>query len=145
MDNDGPILMLEVVTPEGRVEKTQASLVEFPSGLGELGIFPGHASVIVEVSAGELRVHREDGMHVFAIAGGFAQINPDSIRMIISFASDGAIEEAEIGAACERAKEALESAGTVPAVTIEADVALLKTELMHLREKKRSGSAVRVV
>lgn len=141
MSSATPTLGLEVVTPEGIVEKTRATLVEFPSEGGELGIFPGHAPLVAVVSAGEMRIYREDGLHVFAVAGGFAQINPDSVRMVVSFAADSASENLDIEAACARAKDALDSAGTASKAAMEADLALLKTGLLRLREKK-PGSRV---
>jgi F-type H+-transporting ATPase subunit epsilon len=137
--SSGPLLTVELVTPEGRIARMPATFVEFPSGAGELGIFPGHLSLVVDVSAGEMRVHSEDGVRAFAIAGGFAQINPDSVRMVVSFAMDQSSAETEIETACERAREALRLADTLPDAAIETDVALLKSELVRLRETRRTG------
>jgi F-type H+-transporting ATPase subunit epsilon len=45
---------LEIVTPERMIVKDSADEVQIPGSDGFLGVLPGHAPLITELSAGEL-------------------------------------------------------------------------------------------
>ncbi len=50
---------LEIVTPEKKVVETAAEEVQIPGKNGYLGILPGHAPLITELSVGEITYPRE--------------------------------------------------------------------------------------
>lgn len=51
---------LEIVTPEKKVVDTAAEEVQIPGKNGYLGVLPGHAPLITELSVGEI-TYRENG------------------------------------------------------------------------------------
>lgn len=128
-------LHLEIVTPEGLFLKSPVEMVEFPSREGELGILPGHIPMMVDVSAGELRVLRNGGVEYFAVAGGFAVITPTLIRILATFASAGEMES-NIESACQRARQAMEIAATESPEIIAVELLDLKSELIHLAKHR---------
>jgi F-type H+-transporting ATPase subunit epsilon len=126
-------LLLEVVTPDGPFLKTAVEMVEFPSSVGELGILPGHIPMLVDLAAGELRIYRQGRVEQYAVAGGFVEIAPARIRVLATFASHGG-PHIEIDAACHRARLALETAATEGPAEIAAELADLRSELLHLAQ-----------
>ncbi len=129
-------LALSIVTPDGAFLEADVRGVEFPSQVGELGILPGHMPILVDLAAGELRVYRNGGVESYAVAGGFVQVRPQAVRIVATFASTGEAE-AEIEAACQRARQALETAATEDPAVIAAELADLKAELARLCEEKK--------
>ena len=128
------LFSLDIVTPEGVFLKTLASMVEFPSEAGDLGIYYGHVPILADVSAGELRVHHQGKIDRFAIAGGFAQVRPSSVRILATFASECG-DESEIEKACQRAKTMLEAAEAAPS-SVDSDLRALRTEMALLARTK---------
>jgi F-type H+-transporting ATPase subunit epsilon len=127
---------LAIVTPDGAFLNADVEGVEFPSFVGELGVLPGHVPILVDLAAGELRVYRNGGVDSYAVAGGFVQVRPQAVQIVATFASAGEAE-AEIDAACQRAKQALETAAMEDPAVIAAELADLKTELAHLCQEKK--------
>ncbi len=129
---------VEIVTPEGSRLKTTAELVEFPSGLGEMGVLPGHVPLLTVLDVGELRVFHGGKVDRFAVAGGYVQVRPYAVQIVATFASTG--DEEAIENACQRAKFALETVAAENPATIEAELVVLRSDLCRLqqiRTKKR--------
>lgn len=123
---------LALVTPEGSKVQTAVEMVEFPTSVGELGIFPGHIPMLVDLAPGELRIHRNGEVESFVVAGGFVQVHPVLVRVVASFATSG-VGEDEIEAACQRAKAAIEQAAGEDPALIAASLADFRTELSRTR------------
>jgi len=134
--NNGAWMSVEVVTPEGVFYSGQALFVEFPSDEGELGIYPGHTPLFVDLAGGELRIHRRDSLELFAIAGGFAQIMPGGIKMLATFAVAENADN-DIESACRRAKSAMEIAATESPSVVAAELADLRRELVILAQRQK--------
>lgn len=126
---------LEIVTPVGTLLGGVVDMVEFPSQAGDLGIYPGHVPLLVDLAAGTLRVHQGGQEELFAVAGGYVQIYPGLVRVVATFAMTD--EEAmAVDEACQRAKTALEMAQTEPPAKIAEELEMLKAELLFLSEHK---------
>ena len=132
-------ILLEIVTPEGPAYRGRARFVELPTVDGELGIFPGHIRLFAEVGVGEIRAHAENELSSFAVAGGYVQIGPESVRVVAYFVSAGE-EEARIEDACRRAREALTFADGLSSERLESDLVALRIGL--LRGRKGQPAAV---
>ncbi len=133
-------MTVDAVTPDGRLFATDsASLVELPTSSGELGILPGHTLLISNVSAGELRVHCDDGLRSFVVAGGFVRVSPEAVQLLLTFASAKMDDDSEIEAACQRAREALEQEAILSQAAIDADIAMVEACLARLPVKHRSS------
>ena len=95
---------LEIVTPEKKVVETTAEEVQIPGKNGYLGILPGHAPLITELSVGEI-IYRENSTEQrLAVAWGFAEILPNKVTIL----AETAERPSEIDV--ERARKAKERA-----------------------------------
>src|ERR1700730_17487580 len=73
---------LEIVTPEKMIVRDSADELQIPGKNGYLGILPGHAPLITELSAGELSYRNGGQTHRFAVAWGFAEVLPDKVTVL---------------------------------------------------------------
>ena len=98
---------LEIVTPEKMIVKDSAEDVQIPGSDGFLGVLPGHAPLITELSAGELS-YRKGGMtYRFAVAWGFAEVLPDRVTILAETAERS--DEIDVARAEADKKHAQES------------------------------------
>jgi len=101
---------LEIVTPEKKVVETAAEEVQIPGKDGYLGILPGHAPLITELSVGEIIYRDNAGEQRLAVAWGFAEVLPNKVTILAETAerpSEIDIERAR--KAKERAEQRLSS------------------------------------
>ena len=104
---------LEIVTPEKKVVATQAEEVQIPGKNGYLGILPGHAPLITELSVGEVTYRESGGEQHLALAWGFAEVLPDKVTILAETAerpSDIDVDRARKSK--ERAEERLTNGKT---------------------------------
>ncbi len=73
---------LRVVTPERIFYEGTATMVEFNTTEGQIGVYPGHIPLTVIVSPGVLRIHEAEGERDAALHAGFAEILPDGISIL---------------------------------------------------------------
>jgi F-type H+-transporting ATPase subunit epsilon len=73
---------LEIVTPEKVIVRDDAEEMQIPGKTGYLGILPGHAPLISELSAGELSYRNGGQTHRYAVAWGFAEVLPDKVTIL---------------------------------------------------------------
>jgi F-type H+-transporting ATPase subunit epsilon len=95
---------LEIVTPEKRVVTTAAEEVQIPGKNGYLGVLPGHAPLITELSVGQITYRAGAGEQRLAVAWGFAEVLPDKVTILAESAERP--EEIDV----ERARKAKERA-----------------------------------
>src|SRR5436305_6565703 len=112
---------LEIVTPEKKVVETAAEEIEIPGKNGYLGILPGHAPLITELSVGEITYRENSAEQHLAVAWGFAEVLPNKVTILAETAerpSEIDVDRARNSKA--RAEQRLTSADT----TGEVDGAL---------------------
>jgi F-type H+-transporting ATPase subunit epsilon len=112
---------LEIVTPEKKVVETTAEEVQIPGKNGYLGILPGHAPLITELSVGEITFRENSTEQKLAVAWGFAEILPNKVTILAETAerpSEINVERAR--GAKERAEQRLSSGDT----SVDVDRAL---------------------
>ena len=73
---------LEIVTPEKKVVDTTAEEVQIPGKNGYLGVLPGHAPLITELSVGEITYRENATEQKLAVAWGFAEVLPDKVTIL---------------------------------------------------------------
>src|SRR5215475_13724863 len=95
---------LEIVTPEKKVVDTTAEEVQIPGKNGYLGVLPGHAPLITELSVGEITFRAQGKEEHLAVAWGFAEVLPEKVTIL----AESAERPQEIDAT--RAREAKERA-----------------------------------
>jgi len=67
-------LTLRVLAPDQNVFDGSADEVILPSTTGQLGILPGHISLLTAIDVGVLRVRANGGWNSIALMGGFAEV-----------------------------------------------------------------------
>ncbi len=96
---------VNVITPERSVFKAAGvEHVLLPAEDGELGILPGHISMICSMAVGRIRVDLPEESVELATSGGFAEVFEDRVTML----ADTAEKATEIDV--ERARRARERA-----------------------------------
>jgi F-type H+-transporting ATPase subunit epsilon len=98
-------IQLAVVTPDRQVVDESVEGVSIPGKGGYLGILPGHAPLLSELTIGELDYQRQGSHHRLAVCWGFAEVLPD--RVIVLAHTAERAEEIDVTRA-ERAKQRAE-------------------------------------
>jgi F-type H+-transporting ATPase subunit epsilon len=112
---------LEIVTPEKKVVETTAEEVQIPGKNGYLGILPGHAPLITELSVGEITFRENSTEQKLAVAWGFAEILPNKVTILAETAErPSEIDVERARGAKERAEQRLSSGDT----SVDVDRAL---------------------
>ena len=102
-------MQLDIVSVEAQVYSGISTFIQVTGSQGELGIYPGHTALITSVKPGQVLATDEQGNeHVFFIAGGVIEVQPDKVTIL----SDTAIraddlDEASALAIKEKAEKAL--------------------------------------
>lgn len=116
---------LEIITPDRVFYKGQASMVEFNTTEGEIGIYKGHIPLTVIVKPGVLTITSEE-KKTAALHSGFATIMQEKVTIlaeVIEWSDE--IDEKRAEAAKVRAEERLRSNKENVDVT-RAEAALLR-------------------
>jgi F-type H+-transporting ATPase subunit epsilon len=101
---------LEIVTPEKLVVKTTAEEIQIPGLNGYLGILPGHAPLITELSVGVISYREQSEIRILSVAWGFAEVLPDKVTILAETAEHpNEIDVARAQKAKERAEQRLKS------------------------------------
>ncbi|WP_398330719.1 ATP synthase F1 subunit epsilon [Vulcanococcus sp.] len=82
-------LTLRVLAPDQSVFDGTADEVILPSTTGQLGILPGHVSLLTALDFGVLRVREGNGWKAIALQGGFAEVDADEVTVLVNAAELG--------------------------------------------------------
>jgi F-type H+-transporting ATPase subunit epsilon len=97
-------LHVEVVAADRAVWSGSARLVIARTAVGDIGILPGHESVLATLADSVVTVRSADGDQVFAVHGGFLSVADDAVSVLAETAERS--EEIDV----DRARRALERA-----------------------------------
>ncbi|SFX75016.1 ATP synthase F1 subcomplex epsilon subunit [Paracoccus pantotrophus] len=76
-------MQFDLVSPERNLVSVPVREVRLPGADGDLTAMPGHAPAIVNLRPGLVTVVAGDGSATeFAVTGGFAEINNDSVTLL---------------------------------------------------------------
>ncbi len=76
-------LQVRLVTPDRVLLDATADAVELPSASGYLEALYGHAPLLAELGAGEVRLHGgNSGDQVFFVAWGFVEVLPERVTIL---------------------------------------------------------------
>jgi F-type H+-transporting ATPase subunit epsilon len=119
---------LEIVTPAKLVVKDVAEEAQIPGLNGYLGILPGHAPLITELSVGTITYRSGSTTHSLAVAWGFAEVLQDKVTILAETAErPQEIDVERAQKAKDRAEQRLKS--NDPKVDFDrAEDALLRAE-----------------
>ena len=123
---DNNLFTLRIITPDRVFYEGEASMVEFNTTEGEIGIYKQHVPTTVIISPGILTITEEGGMKEAALHAGFAEILQDEVVIlaeIIEWPEE--IDAGHAEAAKERAEERIRSK------TPETDILRAETALQR--------------
>jgi F-type H+-transporting ATPase subunit epsilon len=96
-------LRVRLVTPERVLFESTATAVDLPGKSGMMEVLYGHAPLLTELGAGELRLYGiPEGDAIYNVSWGFAEVLPDRVTIL----ANDALKPSEIDV--NRAKEQLE-------------------------------------
>ena len=99
-------ISLKVLAPNQNVYEGEAEEVILPSTTGQIGILPGHISLVTAIDIGVLRLRKNSQWKSIALMGGFAEIESDEVIVLVNSAEVGS----DINV--QKAEEALKEAKT---------------------------------
>jgi F-type H+-transporting ATPase subunit epsilon len=91
-------LTLRVLAPDQSVFDGNADEVILPSTTGQIGILPGHVSLLTAIDIGVMRVREGGGWKAIALQGGFAEVEADEVTVLVNAAELGSSINAESAA-----------------------------------------------
>ncbi len=124
------MLQLEVATPERLLVEEQVEEVQIPALDGFLGILPGHAPLLAQLSTGFMHYKAGARSWYLAIHGGYVEVKDDYVRVLADIAERA--EEIDIERA-RRAKERAQEALLNPATGIAPASALAAMQRAEAR------------
>ena len=99
---------LEIITPEKVYDEGQVSYLRVPSLDGLFGVQSRHAPAIIAMSIGEIKVTKEGKESYYATSGGFADIQPENVQLLVETAEKITdIDKERAEAALKRTQEKL--------------------------------------
>jgi F-type H+-transporting ATPase subunit epsilon len=131
-------LNLEIVTPEARVYSDTIDGVVIPTVEGEIGVLPGHISLLTQVSDGELRVTKGGRTELLVVGEGFAEISNDKVSVLAQSAiEEEKIDENAVEEARKRAETELRNRAALPPAEIERLESFVRFAVAQLSVKRR--------
>ncbi len=123
-------LLLQIVTPDRLLVREDADQVQLPGKNGELGILPGHAPLITELTIGEISYRAGATTQYLAVAWGFAEVLPDKVTILADAAERA--ENIDVKRA-QQAKARAEEALRQGAVDLDYDATLYALRRAEVR------------
>ncbi len=75
-------LTLEIVTPDRLVLKEEVDELTAPGALGEIGILPGHTTLLTQLGEGALTYVQAGRAKSIQVRGGFAEVRKDHVTIL---------------------------------------------------------------
>lgn len=100
-------LTLRVLAPDQSVYDGTTEEVILPSTTGQVGILPGHVTMLAALETGVMRLRDGNGWSSIALLGGFAEVESDEVTVLVNGAQLGSTIDA---AAAESTFEAAQLA-----------------------------------
>ncbi len=103
-------IQIDVVSAEETILSEEAEFVVAPAKMGEVGIYPNHASMITLLKAGSVRIKKinKSDEDLIYISGGILEVQPGKITILSDTAIRGKdLDETKAQAAKKAAEESL--------------------------------------
>ena len=134
---------VDIVSAESEIFSGLAEMVFAPAALGEVGIAPRHAPMVLTLGPGEVRVRHPGGQdEAFFVSGGMLEVQPHVVTVL----SDTAVrahdlDEAAAVTAKENAERALhDRQADIDEAKARAELAQAAAQLQAIqRLRKRLG------
>ena len=127
---------LEIITPDRVFYQGEASMIEFNTTEGEIGVYKDHIPLTVIIKPGVLTITSEEDKKQAALHSGFATIMQDKVTILAEVIEwDDEIDEERAEAAKQRAEERLR-ANQASVDMARAEAALLRAVARISTKKK---------
>jgi F-type H+-transporting ATPase subunit epsilon len=128
----------EIVSQDRQVFSGDADIVVLPGANGIMGILPHHSPTLTTLKYGIITVRSGEEEHVFTVAGGFAEVQPDQVTILADAAEDIAeIDVQRAEEARKRAQELLERGTGTDTDQFLAIQAALRRSTLRLNAVRR--------
>ena len=109
MADDSRIFQVEIITPDRIFHRGEATMIEFNTAAGELGVYKKHIPLTTVLAPGIVTIHNDGEEDVVAaVHSGFAEILPDKVTLLAEIAEwPDEIDKNRAEAAKARAEERL--------------------------------------
>ncbi len=102
------MISISFISQEKTLFEGQAKMVVMDGQEGQLGIVKGHSPLLAVLKPGPVRMISDDGEEVFFTNGGFAEVQPETITILVDSAERADdLDEAKIIKAKEEAEKLL--------------------------------------
>ena len=126
---------LDIVTPTKVISEGQVEYLRAPSPEGLFGIMGGHAVATILMDIGEIKVTKDGKEYYYATNGGFADIRPESVMLLVETAEKvSEIDKDRAEEAIKRAQEKLKDN--------EADLTRAKDAISRARNRLKIISRI---
>ena len=104
------MINISFISQETTLFEGEAKMVVMDGQEGQLGIVKGHSPLLAVLKPGPVRMIQEEGEEVFFTNGGFAEVQPENITILVDSAvrADD-LDESKILKACSRYVDAFSS------------------------------------
>ena len=103
------LVNVEIITPDRIFYQGEATMIEFNTTEGEIGVYPKHIALTTVIAPGIVTISTEEDSVKAAVHAGFAEILPDKVTLLAEIAEwPDEIDVERAHAAEERARERLE-------------------------------------
>jgi F-type H+-transporting ATPase subunit epsilon len=102
------VINISFISQETTLFEGEAKMVVMDGQEGQLGIVKGHSPLLAALKPGPVRMIQEEGEEVFFTNGGFAEVQPENITILVDSAvrADD-LDESKILKAKEEAEKLL--------------------------------------
>ena len=126
---------LDIITPTNVISEGQVEYLRAPSTDGFFGIMGGHAVATILMDIGEIKITKNGKEYYYATNGGFADIRPESVMLLVETAEKLAdIDKDRAETALKRAKDILKDNAT--------DLKRVKTAIERARNRLKISSHI---
>ena len=99
---------VDIITPTEIISEDQVEYLRAPSVEGLFGVQAGHSISTILLDIGEIKITKEVKEFYYAINGGFADIRPENVMLLLETVEKiSEIDEERAEVALERAKKRL--------------------------------------
>ena len=112
---------IEIVTPTHVITEENVSYLRCPGIDGSFGVMAGHTDAVIALGVGEVKVEVGNKGKWIATSGGFVDISPEKVLLLLETAEQSfEIDVERAKAAVKRAKDRIENKGQIDVSRAEA-------------------------
>ena len=79
MAEENRVLDIEIITPDRIFYTGKATMIEFNTADGEIGVYKNHIPLTTVLVPGIVTITGDEGLKTAAVHAGFAEILPDKV------------------------------------------------------------------